>query len=241
MSFQKIFLGFFISLIALSATSQSDLSAWIGVETKYSVNKKWSLGLEAQSRSDLKLGRLNGLFVSPSLSWKPIKFLEVGLSYRLTSVPFSESTTNRVVKNRMTLDLTFQKIEELFVDKSRLSVSLRLRGTTEFQLEKRTENTLRLNTKLEYDIPNAKLDLSASAELFYRFQRDLTYTFTEVTATNAINRLRFKFGMSYPLSERQKIELCAIEQLSYPDGIPEFIIGIGYIYDFSPKKKAKGE
>ena len=237
MKIHRIVLGFVVCFAALVARSQSDFGAWVGVETKYSVNKKWALGLEAQSRSDLRVGRMDGLFVSPSLSWKPIKFFEIGMNYRLTSVPFSDNTTNRVLKNRFTLDLTFQKIEELFDTKSRFSFALRLRGTTESQIAERTENTLRLNAKVDYDIPNTKLDLSASTELFYRLQRDVTYTFTDVIVTNAINRYRLKMGMSYPITDRQKFELYAIEQFSYPDGNPEFILGIGYIYDFSAKKK----
>ena len=237
MKIRSIVLGFVLTLAGFSARSQSDLSTWIGAEAKYAVNKKWSTGLEIQSRSDLRMGRMDGLFISPAVNWKPKKFFEVGLSYRLTSVPFSDITTNRVAKNRWTLDFTFQKIEDLFVDKSRFSYSLRLRGTTESQLNERTENTLRLNAKVDYDLPNTKLDLTASSEVFYRFQRDLTYTFTEVISTNAVNRLRLRLGMSYPITDRQKVELYAIEQFRYPDGNPEFVLGIGYIYDFSPKKK----
>jgi hypothetical protein len=226
-----------VAVVGFSARSQSDLSTWIGAEAKYTVNKKWSTGLEIQSRNDLRMGRMDGLFISPSANWKPMKHVELGLSYRLTSVPFSNNTTNRVVKNRLTLDLTFQKIEDFFVDKSRFSYSLRLRGTTESQQDERTENTLRLNAKVDYDLPNSKLELTGSTELFYRFQRDVMYTFTDVTATSGVNRLRLKLGASYPLTDRQKIELYAIEQFSYPDGNPEFVLGIGYIYDFSPKKK----
>lgn len=215
------------------------MSAWIGVDTKYDFNKKWSLDLEVQSRTDLKVGRMDAFLLSSSLSWKPIKFFEVGVAYRLTSVPYSQNTTNRVFKNRLTLDLTFQKIEDLFDKKSRMSLSLRLRGTTEAQLEKRTENTLRLNAKMDYDLPNTKLDLTASTEVFYRFQRDLTYTFSEVIVTNAINRYRLKLGMSYPLGDRHKLELFGIEQFNFPDKGAEFVMGMGYTYDFSPQKKSK--
>lgn len=237
MKIHSVVLSFVVALVGFSARSQSDLSTWIGAEAKYAVNKKWSTGLEIQSRNDWRMGRMDGLFISPAVNWKPKKFFEVGLSYRLTSVPFSDNTTNRVVKNRLTLDLTFQKIENFFGDKSRFSYSLRLRGTTESQQDERTENTLRLNAKVDYDLPDTKLELSASTELFYRFQRDLTYTFTDVIATNAVNRWRLRLGMNYPITDRQKVELYAIEQFSYPDGNPEFVLGIGYIYDFSPKKK----
>ncbi len=235
---RSIFLGFLVAFVAFSARSQSDLSTWIGAEAKYVVNKKWSYGFELQSRNDLRIGQMSDLLASPSVNWKLKKFLEIGLAYRLTSVPFADNTTNRVVKNRFTLDFTFQKIEDFFLDKSRFSYSLRLRGTRETQLDERTENTLRLNTKVDYDIRKSKIDLTAAVEVFYRFQRDVSYTFTDVITTSGLNRLRFRVGMSYPITDRQKVEVYAIEQFRYPDGNPEFIMGIGYIYDFSPKKKA---
>ncbi len=242
MRFNGFFLGLFCLIFtsALNAQSDSyrmDLSTWIGAEAKCELNKKWSLGLEAQSRTDLRYGKVNALFFTPSILWKPMKYLETGISYRMTSVPYSNSTTNRVGKHRLTADLTFRKIENLILSKkSRLGLSLRLRGTTEHRVEKRVENTLRLKFKMEYDLPKTKLDLFSSTEVFYRFQRDLIYTFAEVQSVNAMNKYRVKLGASYPLGDQHSIKFFGMHQWRYPDGTNEFVFGLGYSFDFKSKK-----
>lgn len=237
----RLFLGLFCLLMMSTANAQSDsyrmdLSSWMSAEVKYDINKDWTIGLEAQSRNDLRSGAFNSLLLSPSVSWKPMKYLETGLSYRMTSVPYSNSTTNRVGKHRITADFTFRKIESLLLSKkSRLGISLRLRGTSEHQAEERAENTLRLKFKLEYNLPKTKLDLFASTEAFYRFQRDLVYTFSEVQSVNAINKYRVKFGTSHPIGDQHEIKLFGMHQWRYPDGTNEFVFGIGYSYQINKK------
>lgn len=238
MRFSDLFLGLFWVMCATTVGAQSDVSNWTSAEAKFDLSKDWTIGVEAQSRTDLKLGRFDALLLSPSIAWKPMKHLEGGLSYRLTSVPYSNSTTNRVEKHRITADLNFVKIEKLFMKKkSRLGMSLRLRGTTEHQVERRTENTLRLKFKLEYNLPKTKLDLFASTEVFYRFQRDLVYTFTDVQSINAIDKYRVKFGMQYPLGDQHSIKLFGMNQWRYPDGRNELVVGLGYSFSLKAKKK----
>ena len=237
MHFSRLFLGFFGLMLASSLNAQSDLSSWLSAEAKYELNKDWTIGLEVQSRNDLRSGGFNSTFLSPSVSWRPVKYFEGGVSYRLTSVPYSNSTTNRVGKHRLTADFTFRKIESLiFSKKSRLGMSIRLRGTTEHQEEERTENTLRLKFKLEYNLPKTKLDLFASTEVFYRFQRDLIYTFAEVQSVNAINKYRVKVGASYPLGDQHEIKFFGMPQWRYPDRASEFVFGLGYSYQINSKK-----
>lgn len=242
MRLSSLFLGLFCLIFTSTVNAQSDndpmdLSSWTGAEAKCELNKEWSLGLEAQSRTDLRVGGFDALLLSPSVSWKPIKHIEAGLSYRLTSVPYSNATTNRVEKHRFSADFTFRKIESLlFSKKSRFGISLRLRGTTEHQSEERVENTLRLKFKLEYNLPKTKLDLFASTEVFYRFQRDLVYTFAEVQSVDALNKYRVKLGASYPLGDQHSIKLFGMHQWRYPDGTNEVVVGLGYSFDFKSKK-----
>jgi len=236
MHFNRLFLGLFAVILASSLSAQSDLTSWVSAEAKYDINKDWTIGVRAQSRNDLKSGDFNSTFLSPSIFWKPMKHFETGLSYRLTSVAYSNSTTNRVGKHRLTADFTFRKIESLiFSKKSRLGMSLRLRGTSEHQAEERVENTLRLKFKLAYNLPKTKLDLFASTEVFYRFQRDLIYTFAEVQSVSAINKYRVKIGASYPLGDQHEIKLFAMPQWRYPDKAKEFVFGLGYSFQINKK------
>ncbi|MFK7785017.1 MAG: DUF2490 domain-containing protein [Crocinitomicaceae bacterium] len=236
MGFRRLFLGICCAMLASTSFAQSDLSSWLSVGTKYSMNKQWSIGLEVQSRNDLRSGKFNSTFLSPSVSWRPIKHFETEVSYRMSSVPYSNSTTNRVGKHRFTADFTFRKIEQLiFSKKSRLGMSLRLRGTNEHEAEERTENTIRLKFKLQYNLPKTKLDVFASTELFYRLQRDVIYTFTEVQSVSAINRYRVRLGASYPIGDQHKIKLFGAPQWNYPDQTSEIVFGLGYSFDFKSK------
>lgn len=219
------------SVVAQSNDVGVEWTNWAGAELKYDINKDWKAGLEVQSRTSLQTGKVNDLLLSPGAEWKVMKYLETSVSYRLTSVPYSNATTNRVSKHRFTLDFTFRKLEDLVsLGKNRLGVSVRLRGTTESQQEERTENTVRAKLKLEYNLPKTKLDLFASTELFYRFQRDLIYTFDEVQSVNAVNKYRVKMGAAYPFGDHHSVELFGLHQWRYPDGRSEFVIGVGYAF-----------
>lgn len=236
MRFRQLFLGLCCAMLASASYAQSDLSSWLSVGTKYSVNKEWSCGLELQSRNDLRSGDFNSIFLAPNVSWRPVKHFETELSYRLSSIPYSNSTSNRILKHRFTVDFTFRKIEQLiFSKKSRLGIALRLRGTNEHELEERTENTLRLKLKLQYNLPKTKLDLFASTELFYRLERDVIYTFAEVQTVNAINRYRVRLGASYPIGDQHEIKFFGAPQWNYPDETAEVVFGLGYSFDFKSK------
>jgi len=227
-----LFLTFLSGLIVSISNAQSEFTSWTSAELKYEINKDWKVAFEAQSRNDLRSGRFNSTFLAPSVSWQPHKYLETALSYRFSSVPYSNSTTNRVGKHRLTADFTFRNIEKLlFSKKSRLKMSLRLRGTTEHEREERVENTLRLKFKMEYNLPKTKLDLFASTEFFYRFQRDVIYTFSEVKTVNGINKYRVRFGVSHPIGERHEVKLFAMNQLRFPDKPSEFVFALGYSFE----------
>lgn len=230
----RVFLGLFSLMLTTGLWAQSDFSSWLSAEAKYDINKDWTVGLEAQSRNDLRSGAFSTTFLSPSVSWQPKKHFETALSYRLSSVPYSNSTTNRVGKHRITADFTFRKIEDLLLSKkTRLGISLRLRGTTEHQAEARVENILRLKLKLEYNLPKTKLDLFASTEVFYRFQRDVIYTFNEVQTVSAIDKYRIKLGASYPIGDQHEIKLYVMPQWRYPDKVNELVFGLGYSYQIN--------
>lgn len=100
-------------------------------------------------------------------------------------------------------------------------------------MEERVENTVRLKLKLDYNLPKTKLDLFASTELFYRFQRDVIYTFEEVQTVSSINKYRVKAGARYPLGDHHALKLFGMHQWRYPDRAGEFVLGLGYSYQIN--------
>lgn len=109
-------------------------------------------------------------------------------------------------------------------------MSIRLRGTTEHQSEKRTENILRLKFKLEYDLPKTKLDIFASTELFYRFQKDVIYTFSQVETVSGIDKYRVRLGVSHPIGDHHEIKVFGMNQWRFYDKPSEFVVALGYSF-----------
>jgi hypothetical protein len=86
--------------------------------------------------------------------------------------------------------------------------------------------------KFDYNIPKSKLEPFISGELFYRFNNQLTYTATEVVATNAINKLRMKVGASYKIKGGHSLKLYTLIQKQLLSQETEMILGLGYGFAF---------
>ncbi len=230
MIFNYYFILVFGLLLSHSSVGQTDFGVWMQGDIKSEISDRLSLGLETQLRLDDNAGHIKNRFLSPSISFKAHKFVQLGTSYRLSSVPFNSSIINRVYAHRYTFDLEFQKIMDLINDKSDLGISMRLRETTELESQNLTENTLRYKLKFDYSIPKSKLKPFLAGELFYRFNNQLTYTSTNVVATNAINKLRLKFGFTYKMKRGHSLKFYSLIQKQLVSQRSDFILGVSYSY-----------
>ena len=232
MRLKSCYLLLLVLLPSLSTFGQNDFGVWVGAEAKKEISKRFDVALQAQLRLDDNATHHQKSFVSPSISFKAHKHMALGAAYRLSSVPFNSSTSNRAFAHRYTFDLEFRKLIDLIKDGSRLGASIRLRETTELEDQKLTENTLRCKLKFDYNIPKSKFEPFISGELFYRFNNQLTYTATEVVATNAINKLRMKVGASYKIKGGHSLKLYTLIQKQLLSQETEMILGLGYGFAF---------
>lgn len=230
-------IGLFIILFTSSlGLGQSDFGTWAGLELKTSLTKKLDVSLEGQSRFNRNSTRLKTAFVSPGFKYKIHDQVRIGMDYRLASVPFDNSTSNRIFTHRFTLDAEFRDILNLFVDKSPLNLSIRLRGTHERELNKQDDNYLRARLKASYKIKKSKFEPNISAEMFYHLNNQIEYTFTEVRTHHAVNKFRVRLGLDYNLKKRQQISLFGIYQRQLFSLENDFILGLSYSYEIKFKK-----
>jgi hypothetical protein len=229
--------GLIVALfISTFGFGQSDFVTWAGLEMKTSLTKKLDVTLEGQSRFDQNSARLKTAFISPGLKFNIHDQIRVGADYRLASIPFNNSTSNRIFTHRFTLDAEFRKILDLFIDKSRLDLTLRFRGTHEREFKKQDDNYLRARLKASYNIKKSKFEPNLSAEMFYHLNNQIEYTFTEVRTHHAINKFRVRFGVDYNLKKRQKMSLFGIYQRQLFSLENDFILGLSYSYEIKLKK-----
>lgn len=215
---------------------QSDFGTWAGLELKTSLTKKLDVSLEGQSRFDRNSTRLKTAFVSPGLKFKIHDHVRVGVDYRFSSVPFNNTISNRIYTHRFTLDAEFRDILDLLIDKSRLDLTLRVRGTHEREFNKQDDNYLRARLKASYNIKKSKFEPNVSVEIFYHLNNQIEYTFTEVRTHHAVNKFRVRLGLDYNLKKRQQISLFGIYQRQLFSLENDFILGLSYSYEIKFKK-----
>jgi len=220
-----VFLCFSVQSIA-----QSDFGLWTGLELNVPITKDIKFGLESQARFDNNVSRTKEAFISPYVKWDMKKYFRVGVNYRLSSVPYNSTVLNRVFSHRYTLDLEFRNILDLFSNKNKIKLAMRLRATNEHEREKLNKNYLRYKIKADYNLPKTKLEPSLSAEFFYHFNDQIVYTFNEVKTFNRINKFRLRLGFEYPLSKKHTINIFSIYQHQIAGADHSFIIGAGYSF-----------
>jgi hypothetical protein len=225
--------------MAANLRAQNEFGCWSGMKLNVPVTKDFKMGMEAETRFDRNLSRMKTAFISPYASWDASKYFEIGLSYRLSSSPYNAEVTNRILSHRYALDLEFKNIMDFIKDKSNLGLTLRFRGTKEYEELKRTDNYLRLRIKADYSLPKSKLKPYLSVEMFYHISDQVTYTFSEVNTVNNINKLRASLGFKYAISKKHEIKIFYICQRQILKSENKFILGVGYTYDIDKLKTKK--
>ena len=146
-----------------------------------------------------------------TLSYKPLKGLELGGSYRFIINPRDEKATEYL--NRFALYAKYAyKIQ-------RWKPSLRIKYTN-YTEDISTGTFLRYRAKLNYDIKNCKITPMASVEAF----QDL--------GDNQIYKLRYGLGARYKFNKHSSIDLGYNLDYYMQEYLNKHIIKIGYRYKF---------
>ena len=225
--------------LVTNLNAQNDFGIWSGLDLNAALSKDLIVGMEVEARFDRNVSHMKTAFLSPYASWDASKYFKIGINYRLSSSPYNATVANRILSHRYALDLEFRNIMELFKDKPKLGLTLRLRATKEYEELKRTDKYLRFRVKADYSIPKSKVEPYFFAELFYHISDQVTYTFSDVKTVNAFNKFRSTLGFKYEISKKHEIKLFSIYQRQLLQAENDFILGVGYSYSIDKLKKEK--
>lgn len=239
MGVKSFFALLVIAIGTYTVKAQNDFGLWLKHDLSVDLSKKVKLELDFQARFDHNATSMKELFTTPSIQWEIHKFLKLGAEYRLTHFPTNQFESSKPISQRFTLNVEFQNLEKLIQKKSDLGLSLRIAGTSEHQKFERADSYLRARLKLDYNLPKTKLKPEFSTEIFYHFNDQISYSFTEVRTYHAFNKIRFKLGLEYPLALKHKIAIYAQYQHAFQSRNKDFVLGLGYSYHINKKPKEK--
>lgn len=232
----RVYLFFLLILFSFIGSAQNDFGVWTKLEARVPVKDKFKTGLEWQWRLDNNASHLDQSFLSPFVAYELHKNIEVGFNYRWINKPGDRGLYGNTNLHRFTLDVEFDNLIKLVRKKSRIDASVRLRGTHRVGKGDRNDDYLRSKLKFTYNIKGIKLEPELSAELFYHFNDQLNYTYNEVSSHNRFEKYRLRLKLNYELNKRNSVYLGYMVQGKFESLGAEYIMVVGYRYDFKKLK-----
>lgn len=209
----RIPLFLFGILIAAGVNAQTVTNDF---QTRYEINlsleplKKLDLSLSPEVRLDESF-EISKYMLETKLSYKPLKGLSLGGSYRFVINPRTDRATEYL--HRFALYTSYKKKIQRF------EPSLRIKYTN-YTEDMSLGEFLRYRAKLEYDIKGIKLTPLLSAEAFHEL------------SANQIYKMRYGIGAEYKFNKHSSLGLKYMLDYYLQDYYNKHIIKLGYTYKF---------
>jgi Protein of unknown function (DUF2490) len=193
-----------------SQTVTNDFQTRTDVKLSFEPLDKLSLSLNPEIRWDDSFG-VSKYMLESGLSYKPVKGLTLGGSYRFIINPRNTKATEYL--HRFALKASYKKKIERF------EPSLRIKYTN-YTEDLSLGEFLRYRAKLEYDIKGSKITPMLSAEAFHYL------------SGNQIYKMRYALGAEYKLNKKSSISLGYMLDYYMTEYQNKHIINLGYKYKF---------
>ena len=204
-SFKKRGLILFIGIVFITGNSISQLSTWTGASFGKSLGKIFSLevGYEYRLKNTREFDKSN---VEGKFAQNWTRGIETFVKYRNSIENNKYSGLNSKIyayNNRLSvgLDVSFLRLADV-------SKRTKLSWTITQQLDnyqfKRNSSVLRNKITFKQDIKNFFLSPFASAEHFYRWNRDVVYTNDEVIISSGTTAVRYFVGTEVEINKNQR-------------------------------------
>lgn len=181
----SIVICYFSLFIAEKTIAQEIIGsgAWIGVDIKYKLSKKFDLNFCPQLRTVTTPPQFGSLLLEAGLDYDVAKNFSASAFYRFDIKPAS-------FQNRIYIDLSYQhKLNKKFV------AELRLRIQRQFERNSLPDNYLRPKFSIKYKL-NKKISPFISGELFYH----VNYK------GNEFDNFRFQPGINWELKHNMSLK-----------------------------------
>ncbi len=203
-------MGILYTGLAFSQTVTNDFQARTEVKLSFEPLDKLTLSLNPEIRWNESFG-VSKYMLESGLSYKPLKGLTLGGSYRFIINPRTTKATEYL--HRFALYTSYKKKIERF------EPSLRIKYTN-YTEDLSLGEFLRYRAKLEYDIKGSKITPMLSAEAFHYL------------SGNQIYKMRYAIGAEYKINKKSSIGLGYMLDYYMTEYQNKHIINLGYKYKF---------
>ena len=205
-------------------------SVWSGID----LSKKWSKHFQSSFGTEYRTEIGNGFnkaYINTQQSFPIMKGLEPFVSYRFSLVPNSNSSIsplNESVLNRIGIGVKINFIDLFDIGNGRLNINWTIQQQYEYSSIKRTVSMLRNRGQLKYDIKNSIFTPVISAEHFYRWNKDVIYTTSDVLIIPGTVSFRYFIGTEIELKHNLSFLLSYGLRQKLDAGTSNGIIRISY-------------
>lgn len=221
--------------------SQQDFGIWSKIDLRAPIDKKFSAGIEFQVRSENNTTSINNSFLAPYAMYDAGKFLQLGVDYRLINEPTGDHFFGSDFTHRVTLDVEVKNLIDLIAENSRLSATIRIRGTHKTGVGDRSDDYLRSLFSLSYNVKGVKLEPEISGELFYHFNDQVSYTFNDVSSHHRLSEYRLRCKMNYEFSKRHSAFVGYFIEGRFESNSTKHVLNVGYRYTLKRLDKLFGQ
>jgi hypothetical protein len=207
-SFNKRSLILFIGIVFITGNMFAQLSVWTGASFNKSLGKIFSLeaGYEYRLKNTREFDKSN---VEGKFSQNWTRGIETFVKYRNSIENNRYSGLNSKIytyNNRLSvgLDVSFLRLADV---SKRTKLSWTIAQQMDNYQFKRNSSVLRNKITFKQDIKNFILSPFASAEHFYRWNRDVVYTDDEVIISGGTTTLRYFVGTEVEINKNQRFVL----------------------------------
>ena len=191
---------------------EKDFTTWASAGFKYKVKPAFTLSGKLEWRTKDDLGKTDRWGLKVGGSYKLLPFLKLGAGYETHYR--NRGADGWKFRHRYRLEGT------LSARVQRVKLSLRERFQHTFDGH-RDEFRLRSRAKFAYDIPKCKLEPYASAEMYNGLNK---------TEHFGVKRMRYRGGITLPLSERWEADIFYCRQ--WEKDKRKDIVGVECVYSF---------
>ena len=176
------------------------------------LSKKWNKSL----KSSIELGYrqnfgkgFDRIYADFGQAVKLIDGLKISAAYRLVLNEKGDQLilTEQQLSNRFQLGIDFDILDAFDIGSKRLQLSLNSTQQWGLEAQKRTNSIWRNKITFGYDIKHFPITPFVSAEHFYRWNANVTYTATDVIITGETVQWRYFIGASFELPKQHSLKI----------------------------------
>ena len=217
-----ISLFLFLSLTSISFSQDDDFGIWYGISVEHKLIKNLEFDLSGNVRTYQNASKIEEAFLEAGLTYKFIRNLSLGGSYRFTE--FRDDNASYHPRHKWFVDLKGNLPLGHFDISARVRLQERYKTYFQDENDKIPRTHIRYKIKILYNIPSFPVNPFISAELFCPVSSE---------KKRSVDKNRFMAGAEYNINKKNSVEAEYIFQRDYLPHLSDInVISLGYNLKF---------